>query len=117
MAILNTLDPRKFMTLVPSREAEIAKAEAKPLPKVYPINALAAALHPVCQHLVVSKVTELAPDCKCYELTPDASKGTETLAYFNAGKYLSFTLPVAGDTLTRPYSIASSPKEALGGIY
>ncbi len=117
MAILNTLDPRKFMTLVPSREAEIAKAEAKPLPKVYPINALAAALHPVCQHLVVNKVTELAPDCKCFELTPDVEKGTESLAYFPAGKYLSFTLPVDGDTLTRPYSIASSPKEALGGVY
>lgn len=117
MASFAKLDATKFGTLVPMREGVIAKASSAMLPKEYPINATAKALHPTRQHLVVSKVTELEKDCKCYELQPDTELGNSTCAYFPAGRYLSFFLDIDGKKITRAYSIASSPKEALGGCY
>ncbi len=112
-----TLDATKFFQIIPNREQKFAEASAAPLPKIYPVNVLAKALHPVRQYLVVNKVTELEKDCKCYELVANKEKGTEKIAYFPAGKYLSFFMNINGKDVTRAYSIASSPKEALKGCY
>ncbi|MGI5937127.1 MAG: ferredoxin--NADP reductase [Oscillospiraceae bacterium] len=116
---LSTLDPMKFTTLIPTREAVIAQAPAAPLPQPddFPVNALAQALHPCRQYLVVSAVRQLSDDCKCYELRPDPSRGTDKLAYFSAGQYVSVFLDVDGRRINRPYSICSSPRESLEGKY
>lgn len=46
---------------------------------------------------------------------PDPARGTQELAFFKAGSYLSVFLDVDSMKLTRPYSISSSPQEALDG--
>jgi ferredoxin-NADP reductase len=107
-----------FTKMTPARNEVIEKAEAKPLPPTnsYVPNQIANALHPGVQHLKVNKIVE-NENAKTYYLEANAEKGTKSLAYFSAGQYLSIELEIGKMKLNRPYSLASSPKEALEGTY
>ena len=113
------LNPMDFTKMNPTRQAKIAAAPAQALPATdsYVPNQLAKALHPAVQYLKVVKIEEEAGNAKRYYLAPNADKGTTSLAWFSAGQYLSITLKIGNMTLTRPYSLASSPRESLDGIY
>lgn len=110
---LNSLDPMAFTRLIHTREESIAKAEPK-TGKTYSANTLAAALHPAHQDLMVTDICDNTAGAKTYTL--ESAAGTP-LAYFEAGQYLSLSLKVGNTVTTRPYSIASSPNEALEGRY
>ena len=116
---LRKLNPLDFTKMNPTRQAKIDAAPATPLPGLdsYVPNQIAKALHPDVQHVKVVKIEEEAGNAKRYYLAPNPDKGTEKLAWFSAGQYLSVTLKIGNMTLTRPYSLASSPREALDGIY
>ena len=116
---LRSLSRFDFLKMIPTRKAKIAEAPARAIPSTdsYKPNELANALHPKCQHLIVSEITEREKDVKSYSLTPDIARGTEKLAYFSAGQYLSVALEMGSVKLTRPYSISSSPRESLSGRY
>ena len=113
------LNPMDFTKMTPARQEKIAQAPAKPMPspQSYKPNQIASALHPKAQYLKVAKIVEWGADVKSYYLEPDPQRGTESLAWFSAGQYLSVNLDVDGKKLTRPYSLASSPREALNGQY
>ena len=113
------LNPMDFTKMNPTRQAKIEAAPAKALPPTdsYVPNRIANALHPKAQHLKVVKIEEEAGNAKRYYLAPNPEKGTSALAWFSAGQYLSVTLKIGNMVLTRPYSIASSPRESLEGIY
>ena len=113
------LNPMDFTKMNPTRQAKIEAAPAKPLPATnsYVPNQIANALHPKVQYLKVVKIEEEACNAKRYYLAPNEEKGTKALAWFSAGQYLSITLKIGNMTLTRPYSLASSPRESLDGIY
>ena len=113
------LNPMDFTKMNPTRQAKIEAAPAKPLPATnsYVPNQIANALHPKVQYLKVVKIEEEACNAKRYYLAPNEEKGTKALAWFSAGQYLSITLKIGNMTLTRPYSLASSPRESLEGIY
>ena len=116
---LRKLNPMDFTKMNPTRQAKIEAAAAAPLPGLdsYVPNKIAKALHPDVQHVKVVKIEEEAGNSKRYYLAPTPEKGTTSLAWFSAGQYLSVTLKIGNMTLTRPYSLASSPREALEGIY
>jgi ferredoxin-NADP reductase len=116
---IRSLSKFDFLKMIPKRNQIIEAAPAKELPPLqsYKANALAEALHPAVQYLVVSKVIERNADVKTYILAPDTEKGTKTLAYFSAGQYISISLTIGNAKLTRPYSLCSSPKESLSGKY
>lgn len=116
---IKSLDMMKFSSLIPNREEKINAAPAKKLPdlKDYKANQLARALHPTVQYLVVDQIIEAAPDVKTFVFKADKEKGTEQLAYFSAGQYLSLSLQIGESRITRPYSLSSSPKESLEGKY
>ena len=116
---LRKLNPMDFTKMNPTRQARIEAAPAAPLPGLdsYVPNQIADALHPGVQHVKVVKIEEEAGNSKRYYLAPNEEKGTKALAWFSAGQYLSVTLKIGNMTLTRPYSLASSPREALAGIY
>lgn len=116
---INKLKPTKFTTLTPTRDAIIDQASAGPIRQAssYLANQIASALHPAVQHVVVADIKERAADVKSYTLVADTARGTQSLAYFSAGQYLSITLRIGDAVVTRPYSISSSPKEALQGKY
>ena len=112
------LNPMDFTKMTPARNEVIEKAEAKPLPPTnsYKPNQIANALHPSVQYLKVSKIVD-NENAKTYYLEANVEKGTKALAYFSAGQYLSIELEIGKMKLNRPYSLASSPKESLEGIY
>jgi ferredoxin-NADP reductase len=65
----------------------------------------------------VAKIIEHSADVKTFWLEANADKGTKALAWFSAGQYLSISLEVGPVKMTRPYSLSSSPREALKGHY
>ncbi len=113
------LNPMDFTKMTPTRQAKIDAAPATQVPPTdsYVPNQIANALHPKVQYLKVAKITEESADTKSFYLEADAEKGTNALAWFSAGQYLSIRLTVGDKNLSRPYSLASSPREALKGYY
>lgn len=113
------LNPMDFTKMTPTRQAKIDAAPATPVPPTdsYKPNQLANALHPKAQYLKVAKIVDRGGDAKSYYLEADAAKGTKALAWFSAGQYLSIDLTIGNMKLSRPYSLASSPREALAGQY
>lgn len=114
---LPTLDPREFMRIMPTRVGIINAAPDTPLPESFPMGDLAAALHPQTQFFTISEVVAHGADAKSYTLVPDESMGTKAPAYFAAGQYLPVVLEIDGARLRKPYSIRSSPREALEDRY
>lgn len=108
-----------FVLSAAQRVIEVARTPDGPVKKLedYPVNKLANALHPAKQYLVVRKVVEHSPDMKTFVFSPDYSKGTERLAYFSAGSYLSLNYADENIQFTRPYSLSSSPKKSLSNHY
>lgn len=114
---IDSLDPMRFMARMEERRQRIEAAPAAKLPQDYAVNQLARALHPEKQYVKIARVIERDADCKSFELVADTEKGTEALAYFSAGQYLTVFLDIEGMKVNRAYSISSSPKEALEGKY
>ncbi len=102
-----------FLNEVKLREAKIAEAPAAEIQSVFNANKLAAALHPAKQFAKVVQITDHG-DAKTFVLAPDQEKGTEKLAYFRAGQYVSLWLTIDGVTLDKPYTLQSGPSDAQG---
>lgn len=117
MADIKSLKAKKFLSMLPDRQKRFDEAEAK-FP-TYSDNAsvIAKALHPKMQYLKVAEIKVRAKDCKSYTLVPDEERGTTSLAWFGAGKYLTVFETIEGMPVTRAYSISSSPKDSLEGKY
>lgn len=117
MASLKSLKATKFISLLGNRQKTFENAKAT-MPELSDnATVLARALHPKKQFVKVAEVIERAEDCKSFVLVPDEEKGTKTLAYFGAGKYLTVFEEIEGMKITRAYSISSKPKDALDGKY
>lgn len=106
-----------FWQMLEDRKNKIDEASGESLPQSYAVNELAKRLHPTRHYMKIAKVTELLPDTKLYRFVPDPARGTTECAYFKAGKYIDIHLTVNDMHVSRAYSIASSPKEALEGFY
>lgn len=114
---LKSLKAKKFLPMLGERQARFEAGKAE-LPVIEDnAMALAKALHPKRQYLKIEAVTERGEDCKSFTLVPDTEKGTNALAYFGAGKYLTVFETIEGMPITRAYSISSSPKDSLEGKY
>ena len=112
----NTKDLYAFTKLVSERKKRIEKASNEPITSD-PINALARRLHPDRQFLVINEIRDETKSTKTFRLIPDPDSSTKELAYFRAGQYISLKVEVNGVNITRPYSISSSPDDALRGFY
>jgi len=102
--------------MIPDRLGNIKSASAEQAfdPEKFTVNQVAAAIHPAALSLKITKVTEHTPDIKSFFFTWE---GSQPLAYFRAGQYLSVVVPIGAAVVTRAYSLSSSPAEALKGIY
>ncbi|MCQ2794251.1 MAG: FAD-binding oxidoreductase [Bacilli bacterium] len=99
-----------FLGLVKERNKHIEAASDELHPFDYPANKLVDALHPASQLTKVSKVIARA-NAKSFVLTSTENK---PLAYFRAGQYVVLDIKVGKVVVSRPFSISSSPKKALG---
>jgi ferredoxin-NADP reductase len=112
----NTKDLFAFTKLVAERQKRIERASSEPITRD-PINDLARKIHPDAQYLVIKEIKDETKSTKTFKLVPDPESSTKELAIFRSGQYLSLKVKVNGVTITRPYSIASTPKDALNGFY
>lgn len=110
---LKGLTPFAFLGEVKTRLKEIDKAEATIPQSVFNPNIIAKRLHPEVQHCIIKKIDEHG-DAKSFTLVPNEKKGTTELAYFRASQYVSVSLDIDGHPVTKPYTIRSNPKDALG---
>ncbi len=117
--ILKGLKLARITKLMSARNKRIADAPATPVPPLdsYIQNRLKDQLHPKVQHLVVADIIAHSADVKTFVLAPDASQGTTFVAYPAAGQYISIRQTIGSAVVCRPYSLSSSPKEALSGHY
>lgn len=103
---------KSYNDIIPVRKEIIAKSSAE-IDPYDPMKELAEKLHPDRVFLVIDEIIDETKDTKTFKLTPDKDMGTESLPYFRAGQYLSIKAEVNGSKITRPYSISSSPYDAL----
>lgn len=116
-SLLKSFNKRDFISVVANRQKRFAAADGSVPAGTDGSRELARALHPKAQYVKVAAVTERAPDVKSFTLVPDPARGTSSLAYFGAGKYLTVFVTINGMPVTRAYSISSSPKASLEGKY
>lgn len=114
---LSSINRLRFLSNNKERKQRIERAPETPMPKEFPVNLLSKALHPEKQYVTITDIKVWDKNCKSFTFAADPSHGTTQLAYFKAGAYISIFLDVEGMKITRPYSISSSPKEALEGTY
>ena len=113
-AALRGLGVGAFLGEVKEREKHIAQAPAEEIRSVFNANVIAGKLHPHTQAVIVSEIREY-PDAKLYTLVPDTERGTQALAYFRAGQYISIYVETGeGKGISKPYTLCSDPKDALG---
>ena len=114
----NIFDLLAFRGLPRKRKKRFAKASAQPLP-VHPVNELAQLIHPKKLHLEVIDVRDETKTTRTFRMAAAPGSETRALPCFRAGQYLSVKAEFDGARLSRPYSIASAPFEAVGpdGFY
>ncbi|MEF9985299.1 MAG: FAD-binding oxidoreductase [Malacoplasma sp.] len=77
----------------------------------YHVNNLANRLHPNSQKLSISEIIVHDVDTKTFILKPTSAN--DKVSFFRAGQYLSVISLIDGVLISRPYSISSSPNDAL----
>lgn len=110
---LKGLTPFPFLGEVKTRTQAIEAAEDTIPTSTFNPNKIGKSLHPHIQFVKIAKIEEL-PNAKAYTFVPDTEKGTEKLAYFRAGQYVSVVLNMGESLVTKPYTLAGNPKWALG---
>lgn len=108
--IFGFLDMLRFKKLVPNRRAALAAGADTPLPETWRTNELARRLHPGTMEVELTAVRQLTPRMR--ELTFRRVDG-DAFPFFRAGQYVSLKARVGESLVNRPYSVASSPREAL----
>ncbi|MBQ0072259.1 MAG: 2Fe-2S iron-sulfur cluster binding domain-containing protein [Spirochaetales bacterium] len=112
---IRLLDILRFKNLASARDKVIQKAPPSPIPSSFPINEEAKELHPENQTMVVKAILD-HPKAGAKTFVLEKKDGSEP-AFFRAGQYVSIRLEIDGSTVTRPYSLSSSPKDAEEGRY
>ena len=102
-------DIKRAMGMTEVRRKLIEATPAAPLQYEFGVNKLAKALHPGTVKACITSKEPCGTDC-C-RITFKAEK----FPYFRAGQFITLSCRVNDSYLSRPYSICSSPKEALGG--
>lgn len=116
---IKSLPLQKFLSLTPNRLAKIKDAPETPVRQLeeYNANAMAMALHPAKQFLVISQIIDHKNGFKSFVFEPDLEKGTKNLAFASAGQYINFKFSIGTSLVSRPYSFSSSPKQSEEGKY
>ena len=112
---IKSLSRLSLIKLVTRRMSAVNAGSMEPVKDLYSYapNAIAKKLHPHIQHLEVKEIIEYSKDMKSFIFKADKENGTEEIAWFSAGQYLSVCVDVEGVKFCRPYSIASSPRDTL----
>lgn len=114
-SVFSFVDKLATKKLLSQRPTEVEKASLKPIREKYNVNELVEAIHPKQQHLKVDLIKDLSATVKLVRLIP--ADEDKKVALFRPGQYLNISFDIDGKTISRPYSIASSLKDAHEGNY
>ncbi len=103
-------DMLRFKKLVPNRRQKLAEGSNTPLPTEYRTNTLAKRLHPGRMKVELVECRQITETLR--ELTFRRVDG-DAFPFFRAGQYVSIQAAIEGSLVSRPYSIVSTPKQAL----
>lgn len=103
-------DMLRFKKLVPNRRQKLAEGSNTPLPTEYRTNTLAKRLHPGRMKVELVECRQITETLR--ELTFCRVDG-DAFPFFRAGQYVSIQAAIEGSLVSRPYSIVSTPKQAL----
>ncbi len=102
-----------FKDMGKTRDRHIFFAPTRAIKKDFNINKMASDLHPESIEVIVKDVIPSGKDSIL--VTFEKEDGT-AFPYFKAGQYITVDFPVKSGIVTRPYTICSSPRDALSGI-
>ena len=106
-------DIKRAMSMADKRRQLIEESPATPLVYDYGVNRLARSLHPGIVKAKISSKEQCGSDsCR---ITLSALQGR--FPYFRAGQFITLSSKVNDSFISRPYSLASSPKDALNGKF
>ncbi len=108
----NKDDIQRFQNMAADRRTIIDNAPATPLPKSYAVNEMAKSLHPGRIEGEIMDIQAVGRGCK--KITIKAKSGK--FPFFRAGQFITLSSRVDSSLITRPYSLTSSPYQALEGI-
>ena len=110
--VFGFMDMLRFKKLVPNRREALASGPDTPLPKVYRTNQQAERLHPGYMEVELTKIRPLAAGMREFTFRRVDSSA---FPFFRAGQYVSLQAKIGDSLASRPYSIVSSPRDALAG--
>lgn len=106
-----SLDMLKFLKLVKKRKNDVNSLKNHDIQSTYYVNTLATQIHPKKLDLEIYDIIDESADTKTFCLTT-INKNIK-LPNFRPGQYLSVDFNIDGVIITRPYTISSSPNNAL----
>ncbi|MCD6120435.1 MAG: iron-sulfur cluster-binding domain-containing protein [Spirochaetales bacterium] len=118
-------DTVHFILNMHSRNRIFNREKALRLP-AGPLIILAERLHPACLRLRIESIKRETPNCFTYRLVPvpvSNPSGTdhplvrERIPFFRAGQHITVKTQINSKPASRPFSICSTPAEALKGNY
>lgn len=104
------MDMLRFKQLVPNRQKALSNGPNTPLPTSYRTNELAKRLHPGYMQVELVEINSLNDRIKEFVFE---RKDAAAFPFFQAGQYVSLQAHINNGLVSRPYSIVSSPKDAL----
>lgn len=110
--IFGFMDMLRFKKMVPTRRKMLAEGPNTPLPQEYRTNVLAKKLHPGYMQVELTAARSLTPTIR--ELT-FRRVDAEDYPFFRAGQYVSIQMKIGDSLVSRPYSIVSTPRQAMAG--
>ena len=110
--VFGFMDMLRFKKLVPNRREALASGPDTPLPKAYRTNQQAERLHPGYMEVELTKIRPLAAGMREFTFRRVDSSA---FPFFRAGQYVSLQAKIGDSLASRPYSIVSSPRDALAG--
>lgn len=108
--IFGFMDMLRFKKLVPNRRKALANGAPTPLPTSYKTNEQAKRLHPGYMTVELVEVRGLTENINEYVFKRVDSNN---FPFFRAGQYVALQVKIGSSLVTRPYSIVSSPNDAL----
>ena len=104
------MDMLRFKKMVPTRRQMLAQGPDTPLPQEYRTNVLAKKLHPGYMQVELTAARPLTDTIR--ELT-FRRVDDQAFPFFRAGQYVSIQVKIGDSLVSRPYSIVSTPRQAL----
>lgn len=108
------VDIQKSLEMTDKRRKLISEASKDHLPSTYAVNELSKAIHPGFIKAKIKEVRDSGRNIKTFVF--ESISENKRFPYFRAGQYVTLSTQIDDSFVTRAYSIASSPKQALEGI-